>query len=370
MADFSVQLAIESGELNDEQVGALEEATVGFLQNDVALENGKLHDIAVHVIGQLVIDVSNTNSTSSSNLTRSLFDSLSLEQKLLVDFSVSAMYSGSDDSFDLETELDSYFQDPKSRWLKWLSTADVVFESLSPEPLPEGETDSIVSETDTSNGSGVSGGTVAIVSLLAVAALAVGIAASVFSIRHFRRNAYGQELSSPRLSSEGLGSFIANENVEYHHQQIPFGAKSDLMLKQSNSEDDNAAAVSWRKPPATPNSLELGASIPIDQIMQKNPRSYKEKDDDIWNHIQPSKSESRIDPPTANSVINVPSREKHDQKLHDPRQMTSLFDTNVRNDKDVQSTRLMACMAIPVLYGCLVELLTIFSLTSTIDRNF
>jgi hypothetical protein len=319
-ADFSVKLEIESGELDTEQIGAFQNATVEFLQEDVSIGVGKIHDISVQVIGQLVIDISDENSTSS-NSTRSLFSSLSLEQQLLISFSVSAMYSGSDNSFDLLAELDPYFQDIQSQWFKRLSAADDVFLPLVPESSPGGEQGSIESESNPSNGGGVSGGTVTVVSLLAVAALAVGIAASVFSIRHFRTSAYGQELNSPRVTDEGRGRFIVNQNDVYHVRQedVPVG---------SASGDGSETASSLKKPPATPNSLEMGSSIPIDKILHAKPRSF-EKEDDSWINIQPSKSESRIDPPTANSEINVPNRKMQEPKQHDPRSMTSLFDTNV-----------------------------------------
>jgi hypothetical protein len=327
-ADFSVKLKIESGELDEEQKSSFQNATVDFLQEDVSIQDGKIHDITVQVIGQLVIDISDENSTSS-NSTRRLFDSLSLEQQLLVSFSVSAMYSGSDNSFDLLAELDPYFQDIQSKWFKRLSAADNVFLPLSPDSIPEGEPGSIESESSPSSGDGVSGRTVAFVSLLAIAALAVGTAASVFSIRHFRQNTYGLELNSPRVNGEGIESFIVNQNDEYQVRREPVSARTDFLLAKSASGDGSDAASSWIKPPATPNSLEMGSSIPIDKILHSKPRSF-EKEDDNWIHIQPSKSESRIDPPTtANSEVNLPNIKSQEPKRHDPRPMTSLFDTNV-----------------------------------------
>ena len=323
-SDFSVKLNIESGDMDADQIGAFQNATVGFLENDVTIDDGMLHNIAVQVIGQLAVDISNENSTSS-NSTRQLFDNLSLEQQLLVQFSVSAVYSGSDNFFDLLSELDPYFQNPQSKWYKWLSAADDIFISLAPESTPDGEPGSIESESNPSSNGGVSSGIVAVVTIVAIAALSVGIAASVFSIRQYRMNTYGLELNSPRMNGEGLGSFIANQNDEYYAGQ---SGTSDNLIAKSVSGDDIAKASSWMKPPTTPNSLEMGASIPIDKIMEAKPRSFQNEDDN-WMHIQPSRSESRIDPPTANSEINVTHKKKQEPQRKDPRSMTSLFDSNV-----------------------------------------
>jgi hypothetical protein len=333
MADFSVHLSIESGELTENQINALKEATVGFLGNDMTLKDGKLSDIAVDFIGQIVIDVSNAKSNATNNATRTLFEGLSLQQKLVVDFSVSAQYSGPDNMFDLSAAVDPSFQDPNSRWYNWLSTADSVFAPLSPDPVPIKENASIESASNPGGNSGAAGGTIAVVSLIAIASLAVGIAASVYSIRQYRRSAYGQELVSPRDDGDGFHSFSHEENIEVQQQShLDLVSKQEHpSLSKSISIDDNLTAQSWMKPPTTPNSLEMGKAIPIGEIMKKNPRSLDVKKNDAWNHIQLNKSESRIDPPTANSVVNITSKKKTDRAFEDPRQIGSLLDTNVRS---------------------------------------
>jgi hypothetical protein len=338
-ADFTVQLAIESGNLSDSQIGALKKATVGFLSNDISLIDGNLKEIVVQFIGQVVIDASNMNSTTSKNATRLLFDNLSLQQNLVVDFSVSALYSGSDNLFNLKSSLNPYFQDPNSRWFKWLSTADTVFTPLSPQSLPNGDKASVESAPNAKADSGVPGGTIAVVTILALASLAVGIAASIYAIRQYRRNTYGQELISPRQSSEGFGSY-AEDNIEIEQQgHRAIVSKSNSSLRsQLNGDADNASVQSWMKPPTTPNSLEMGKAIPIAEILKKNPRAVenKEEQEDSWNHIQPNKSENRLDPPTANSIVNAPINKTNDRKFQDPRQIGSLLDTNVSESKRIK----------------------------------
>ena len=336
-ADFKVYLSIETGKLNTTQIQALEEATTGFVSKDVTLSDGKLSQVVVQFVGQVVIDASTVNSTASNNTARKLFDNLSLQQKLVVDFSVFALYSGPEYLFDLNAALDPLFQDPASRWFKWLSTADTVFAPLSPEPTTPAQDASIQSVSNSSGSTGVPGGTIAIVTILALASLAVGIAASIYSIRQYRRNLYGQELSSPRESLGGFGSYSQDEGVEVQqeafHQEVPvapFPKTKNPLLSRSASADETTSAQSWMKPPNSPNSLEMGKAIPIQEIMNKHPKLLDgNKKDDAWNHIQLNKSESRIDPPTANSVINVPIAKKAEPKFQDPRLIGSLLDTNV-----------------------------------------
>lgn len=349
-ADFTVLLPIESGLLSDAQIAAMQNATAGFVDQDVAIASGILEDVTVGVMWQRVVDVSNvttvvatTNATNNGTL-RELSSGQSefaLKQALAIDFTVLTMYIGSDNDFDLYAALDAEFQDPASRWFVWLSAADVVFEPLAPEPTPEEKAASAAkSELDSQSGSGASNGTVALVSLLAVAALALGIAASVFSVRQYKRNGgYGQELGSPRLSatSSGLGSRIANENIEYHNKQLELDARTDKskktkgeVEKQVEEVEVDSATSSWMNPPTSPNSLENGSTVAFDQIMQNKPR-FTEPVEDRWSHIQPSNSgnhRATKDPPSAESEINFSTAT---QTHADPRNMSSLFDNNVSN---------------------------------------
>jgi hypothetical protein len=338
MADFTVYLSIETGELDDTQIKALQDATVGFVTKDLTLEDGKLSDVIIEFVGQLAIDATDFNKTRFNNETRELFDNVFLQQRLVVDFTMYALYSGSEALFDLYGTLDPYFQDPTSRWFKWLSTADSVFAPLSPEPSTSSQAGSIQSVSASSGRTGVSGGTIATVTILAVAALAVGIAASIYSIRQYRLNLYGQELTSPRDSCEGFGSYSQDEGVEVQQEIIqqdisaaPVPKTKNPLLSRSASADDTTSAQSRTKPPSSPNSLEMGKAIPIQEIMKKHPRSIDNKKyDDTWDHIQLNKSESKIDPPSANSIINVPVTKKSVPKYQDPRHIGSLLDTNVR----------------------------------------
>jgi hypothetical protein len=293
----------------------------------------------IEFVGQLAIDATKGNQTASvSNVTRSLFDSVSLQQRLVVDFTIYALYSGSEPLFNLYAALDPHFQDPTSRWYKWLSTADTVFVPLSPEPVAPSQDASIQSVSNSSGSTGIPGGTIAVVTILAVASLAVGIAASIYSIRQYHRNLYGQELASPRENSEGFGSYSQDEGVEVQHEYqqqdipaVPVMKAKNPLLSRSISEYDNTSAQSRMVSPNSPNSLEMGKAVPIQEIMKKHPKMIDDKkNDDKWNHIQLKKSEIRLDPPTANSIINVPVTKKTEPKYQDPRHIGSLLDTNVR----------------------------------------
>lgn len=339
-ANFTVLFPFESGLLDDVQLAALQNATAGFLDDDFNLSHGSLDDATVQVSSQTVVDVSNTTKTANATgVGRTLVASpsgLSLSQALVVNFTVTATYIGSDTDFQLHEAVDPSFQDPKSRWLAWLAAADPVFSSLGPEPASggQGRPAAVQSDLGRKKGGSPTNGTVAIVVVAAVAALALGIAASVFSIRHYKRGGYGNELSSPRLtmSSSGLGSRIANENSEYHAQELEIESKADIDANEDANEDEAlSTASSWMQPPPSPNSLENGSAVAFDQIMQNNPRRRTEPEEDRWGHIQPSNSRATVDPPSAESEINFAAeRPAAYQQEKDPRATTSLFDTNVR----------------------------------------
>jgi hypothetical protein len=348
IAEFSVDLPVESGPLNETQVAAFQNATSSFVEEDVSFGNGRLDDAIVTVVSETMVELS--NETTTANMTERRMTSwseLSLVQALRLNFTVTATYIGSDNNFDLAGALDPFFQQgPESLWFGRLAAADDIFASLAPEPASDdnnrGGVNSLSSETDTKNAGGISGGTVALVSVLAVAALGLSVAASVYSIRNYRRSAYGHELCSPRLSmtSSGLGSRIANENLEYHTRQLDMETRTDFVNRSRSDEEDeekeeeavDSPTSSWmgQNQPVSPNSLEKGGTVAFDQIMKNNPRII-EPVRDSWSHIISNNTGNRAkDPPSAESEISF-SNEPQEvyQQQADPRAMSSLFDNNV-----------------------------------------
>jgi hypothetical protein len=338
-ANFTVVLRLETGLLSGSQVLAFQNATASFLQTDATIDSGKLQDVSVILTGQKVVDVSNvtTNSTGNTTMRRLQEKSqFSLEQALEVMFSITATYIGSDPGMDLHAALIHNFESPKSRWFRWLGASDPIFEPIAPEPTPEEKAVAAAAAAAKAEQQRMAdkegNGAVTIASFMAVAALILGVVAAVFSIRHYRLNTFGQELSSPRLntSSSGLGSRIANENLEYeYNSQLE---RDGVPMKQSISEDENGVEVdsatsSWMHPPKSPNSLENGNVVALDKIMQSQ-RTDHQPADDRWSRIDQSNSNtSRTsrDPPTERTEVNFPT-----QSLQaDPRKMVSLFDNNV-----------------------------------------
>jgi hypothetical protein len=384
-AIFTVTLRLESGLLTDTQVSALENATTSFLQTDVTVASGKLDDIVVQVAGQTVIDVTNVTVATTSNATKSnstksksaksnstdralaataTKSPFFLEQALEIIFSVQSTYTGSDPTLSLHDELVDYFINPDSRWYRWLGAADAVFEPIAPEMTPEEKAvaaakAAAIAEQESKRQGG--NGAVAAASIMSFFALLLGIAAAVFSIRYYRQNNFGQELASPRLTptSTGLGSRIANENLEYEYSQQMANSSDEANLMKGTKSDEDAgievdsATSSWMRPPNSPNSLENGNGVAMDKILQRHrasdlpeqqqlqeqlpppmqqPQQQQQQQamDDRWSHIQHSNSNpSRTskDPPTERSEANFPTRQPMQA---DPRNMTSLFDNNVR----------------------------------------
>jgi hypothetical protein len=248
-----------------------------------------------------------------------------VEQKLEVEFSVSAMYIGSDEDFDMHETFDSAFQDENQKWILFLALADPVFQTLFPDfddlYNETGVASSILSE----NGSGMSSGTMALVSVIAVVAVTLGVVAAIYSVQVYKKSVYGEELNSPHLS---------NETFEFDHQQIGArkpGRKS-VLLPPSQSEMD-VEETSWagKGRPMSPNSIENGGCMPFDQTIPSFDSSKNDKkarvsfdSNNPWNHIRLKTNESCAkDPPSSRSEADFEN---------DPRNMESLFDNNVSFD--------------------------------------
>lgn len=362
-AKFFVQLPIETGPLNTTQIQDLQNATSSYVEDDVPVSRGRVMQVFVKITDQSVVHVSNTTTATTAAVANTttrrlaIWSELNLAQALQLNLTISGLYFGSDKNFDLHKALAAKFQQaPNSLWFARLAAADGVFASLAPAPAPTGANPNGVAATSSapdSSNNGLSKSTVAVVSLLAVAALALGVGASVYSIRHYkRRSMYGQELSSPRLSitASSLGSRIANENLEYHTKQLALESTTPTLFARPKIEEEkeevqeeevkveeiravNSTESSWNGQmlPLSPNSLEKGGIVPLDQIMQNKPR-LKEPPKPNWSHVPFSISNNNRakDPPSADSEINFPSQRRTDQQQHtDSRHISSLADNNV-----------------------------------------
>jgi len=311
--------------LNETQTAALERATATFVEN-LPVTSGGLQNCTVQVTDQEVVEIDTDDGQQQRRRQKQQqqkrglqdYQALDIVQRLVLEMDVTADYVGSDIEFELKDFLKDEFIDPfNPDWLTELTSADPVFNGMTTEgddragSTTASESDAVPSGA---GGGGVSSGGIAAATILAICAMGVGVAAAVYSMRHHKHSVYGSELDSiPSNESNNRPTQMMSEN----------GAKND--------DDD---AISWKvgsnEPPMSPNSLEQGKSVPMDQILkpqrQQQPAVVKSTDSrdsqTSWGHIvSKSSSGSRAKDPPA-----VESNKK------DARQMESLADNNVRNN--------------------------------------
>ena len=324
--NFTVYLPLEKL-LNGTQTAALERATATFVEN-LPVTSGGLQDCTVQVTDQEVVEIDTDDGQrrrrrrqqQQEQQKRGLQDyqALDIVQRLVLEMDVTADYVGSDIEFDLKEFLEDEFKDPfNPDWLMELTSADPIFIGMATEgddqagSTTASESDAVPSGGD---GGGVSSGGIAAATILAICAMGVGVAAAVYSMRHHKQSVYGSELESiPSNESNNRPTQMMNGN------------------EAKNDDDD---AISWKvgsnEPPMSPNSLEQGKSVPMDQILkpqrQQQPAVVKSTDSrdsqTSWGHIV-SKSSS-------GSRAKDPPAEESNKK--DARKMESLADNNVRNN--------------------------------------
>ena len=201
-ATFKVFLALES-ELNATQLAAFEKGTKTWLE-ETKLDTGSLSDVEVEVITQKVVETELPLRRRSLQGGKPAITRKDLE----VAYTVSATYTGKDPDFDMESELDPKFQGKNTLWLRELNDQDDVFAALN--PVISGISD-LERQKQLEKKKGASAMTVALVILAVVAAVTMGLAASVYSVRTHRRAMYGDELPS---QISGMQSAIGQSTDE------------------------------------------------------------------------------------------------------------------------------------------------------------
>jgi hypothetical protein len=345
--NYTLTLPLETGQLNTTQLTALTASFATFLETKVELEGGRLEDVNMTVKKQESVEVVQNVASNTANSTGRalvLWSELSLAQDLVLETSVEATYIGSDNYFNLSTSLDSVMKTKSDDLYALLAGSDVVFATLSNSPVnengvPKTTTSAAVTEDTKARGAGISNGAVATVVILAMAAIGLGVAATVFSIRSHRKRAYGTELYSPRMScSTGLGSRLADENQAEYTREL---TTDDREIFQTDTCDESdakqsqgdSASLSWAKqkePPLSPNSLERGGTVSIADIIPKQPNPVEPtRKDDSWSYIrQVFSANTASDPPTGTTEVDYPAKRAASASYFIT---NSLLDSNVSN---------------------------------------
>jgi len=336
---FVVELPLEAT-LNATQTTAFEMATAAFIDG-LKVPTGDLEETVVEVKSQNVEEITNGGRKERRRRKLMNFSDLDIAQHLVVKLAVTSQYTGTDVDFDFEALLNQEFHNENPDWLVHLAKEDALFDSIVPDELmpkdPEPDKGSaVLHEQNGGSGSGgVSGGGIAAAAILSVFAKAVGIAAAVYSVKYHKENVYGQELESASPRSSGIssksstGSRIAQENLQEYQRQY----------ERSKKDDD---AISWRADqsdatPLSPNSLELGKSVPMNQMLKKSPNEKTSMQSILRTSSGDNNSQGgRLD----HIVASKGSNASNSSRAKDPptaaggkqnvRNMVSLFDNAVR----------------------------------------
>jgi len=336
---FTVNLPLENT-LNETQTLAFETATMEFISSDIVVVTGDLSEAVVKVTSQNVEEIAkDDNKGPPSSRRRALmnFSDLDIAQQLVVEFTAEAKYTGTDVEFDFVALLDQEFHSENPAWLRQLAKTDAVFDNIVPEEIKkdtEGD-QSLIGLQVTGGKKGVSSGGVAAATVLSITAMMVGVAAVVYSMKRHKETVYGQELESAggssvlKSESTSLGSRIARENEAEIQKQY-----------DANNDDD---AVSWKADstvtPVSPNSLEQGKSVSINQIMKSSPKmtqqsilltSSRDSVGSGWDHIISATSNGSNNS-AGGRAKDPPSSSNATASKPEARNMVSLFDNNVRS---------------------------------------
>ena len=289
------------------------------------------------------------------------FNELNLQQHLVLEMTASATYMGTDVGFNFVAILDRELRRENPAWLRLLAQDDAVFDSIVPEAIktpPEASTTSKSEvQGDGSSTRSVSHGGVAAATILSAFAMMVGVAAVVYSLKSHKEEVYGRELESTggssvlKSASTSSGSRIARENYAEEQKQYEINDYDDAMTWSAGS----AAS------PASPNSLEQGKSVSINEIMKSKPKLTQQailrtsasvdSQESGWNHIIAAASKGSNgsgrarDPPSSSNNVTA--------TMPDARNMVSLFDNNV-------SAMVSPLSSANIFFFCVTELFALF----------
>lgn len=288
-ASYKVMLPFETL-LNATQVAAFEQGTAEWLEKN-GVSSGTTTDVKVSVTSQVVVV---TNLPARRELQTVSVPSFS-RKDLEVSFDITATYAGTDTTFDLRTELEPEFEIKNTLWVRELVNQDTVFIQLDPVAVSIQEMDNERKRTKTSDGMGAA--SAAIISVVAIGAALLGIAASVYSIRSYRTSVYGQELHSPTGSQDN--SFFGDQGVAVDLNMtrtfdagVAYGDNRDKKFGLEPEEDQSCMSMPRVLSPST---LEKGCN-PVKPIL------------DGLVFRQAESNTNSMDPPSAASEIGAPSR--------------------------------------------------------------
>jgi hypothetical protein len=224
--------------------------------------------------------------------------------KLQMNFQVTAIYSGPNTLFDLFETMNPLFQEPDELWIHMLGNYNDVFIPLRPDAT------SAIEGTESTDGRAMSSGGLASILVLALVAVGLALAASVYSVRSHTLSNYGEALESPRNSEKEsamtLGMIPTKENFTDDGSKALFDSrslpqKSSILQMRSEGEEVPYKEDDLARPPVLTERVLTDLNT-LNQKMETLNQTVLRADvkcDDPGNSIPfQRRRQGSVDPPT------------------------------------------------------------------------
>lgn len=199
---------------------------------------GALQEIEVVITEQKAVEMTDESLPQYKDMNQVeplASNELDLRQALNMTVDVVAYYAGSDADFDLKTTIEQGLVKDHPLLFQLLSQEDKVFSALA---ITTAATSRSIPDGDTVfppkyPRRGMSGGGIALATVLALGAIALGVAASIFGIRSYRTTTYGKELLSPQSNT--------SSSIELMRRAADVVMPSKSQRQKSRDEEEEAA---------------------------------------------------------------------------------------------------------------------------------
>lgn len=240
-----LSLPIEVLALDEAQILVLQSTAATFIENFVQIDGGLLQDVVVTVMEQAPYEVV-ANSTMDGITELGLFSNLQsqfdLQQALALLISIEGTYIGTDMDFDLASLLSNQFLQQQIEWFLLLARSEGdTFGLLVPD---EYSPDTAVTSANSprvggGKGPNLSPGATAAIVLVALAAMVLGLAASVYALRNYRTVGYEKDMSPRHLDFEEPDDLEAPAaTVQQKASEVDISMKECLKGEWIFEEDD------------------------------------------------------------------------------------------------------------------------------------
>lgn len=231
---------------------AIETTAEKLLEQPSQINSGTFQGITVNLLSFKSIELPREGNET-------IISVLDLKQALNMTLDITGEYYGVGTELDFDAIIRDIFDEDADVWYGMLADEDSSFDVLLPDDDESGGALLALDQENSSakdplirRGRRISSGGITAVALLAVAALALGVAASFFAVRSYRTATHGVELISPqsiesgsqfsRRSSLRSGSRHSKSEYAPDDEQIADHQDPEFNVDEQESVDFNIAA--------------------------------------------------------------------------------------------------------------------------------